>query len=416
LERYLLIIATLDTKGREAAYVKDCTQRLGVHPILMDVGILGEPLVPPDIAKREVVEASGFDLESLINEKNRSLAVKAVQEGGAILAKRLLAQGNLDGVVGLGGGTGTAIVTFIMRGLPFGLPKLVVSTVASRDIREYIGTKDIVMFHSVADLLGFNEFIRLILDQASHAICAMVEKGGVLGKEKPMVAVTAYGINSQCAVLAEPLLHAQGYEMIGFHANGCGGMAMEELVAEGQIAGVLDFTPHEIADEMFGGYCRGIGPTRLETAGRMGIPLVLAPGGLDNAVFSPFYPMLDQLKGRRIHSHDIRFCVRMESEEMRTFAGIIGEKLNKSKGPTHVLIPLRGWSDADKEGMDFFDPETDQVFVEELKKIIRTDIPVEEIDAHISEPVFASRAVDILDHMIRPAGRKANQESVEKID
>jgi uncharacterized protein (UPF0261 family) len=148
----------------------------------------------------------------------------------------------------------------------------------------------------------------------------------------------------------------------------------------------------------------------------MGIPLVLAPGGLDNAVFSPFYPMPDQLKGRRIHSHDIRFCVRMESEEMRAFAGIIGEKLNKSKGPTHVLIPLKGWSDADKEGMDLFDPETDQIFVEELKKVIRTDIPVEEIDAHISEPVFASRAVDILDHMIRPAGRKANREAVEKID
>jgi len=412
LVKYLLIIATLDTKGREAAYVKDCTQRLGVHPILMDVGILGEPLAPPDIAKREVVEASGFDLKSLINEKNRSLAVKAVQEGGAILSKRLLGQGKLDGVLGLGGGTGTAIVTFIMRGLPFGLPKLVVSTVASRDIREYIGTRDIVMFHSVADLLGFNEFIRLILDQASHAVCAMVERGSLLNKEKPMVAVTAYGINSQCAVLAEPLLHAKGYEMIGFHANGCGGMAMEELVAEGQIAGVLDFTPHEIADEMFGGYCRGIGPTRLETAGRMGIPLVLAPGGLDNAVFSPFYPMPDQLKGRRIHSHDIRFCVRMESEEMRAFAGIIGEKLNKSKGPTHVLIPLKGWSDADKEGMDLFDPETDQIFVEELKKIIRTDIPVEEIDAHISEPVFALRAVDVLDRMIRSVETKSNSNPV----
>jgi len=416
LERYLLIIATLDTKGREAAYVKDCTQRLGIHPVLMDVGILGEPLVPPDIPNKKVIETSGYDLESLIKGKNRSVAIKAVQEGGAIIARQLLEEGKLQGVLGLGGGTGTAIVSFIMRRLPFGLPKLVVSTVASRDIREYIGTKDIVMFHSVADLLGFNEFIRLILDQASHAICAMVERGGVLRKEEPMVAVTAYGINSECAVLAEPLLHAKGYEMIGFHANGCGGMAMEELVAEGQIAGVLDFTPHEIADEMFGGYCRGIGPTRLETAGRMGIPLVLAPGGLDNAVFSPFYPMPERLKGRRIHSHDTRFCVRMESEEMRVFAGIIGEKLNKSKGPTHVLIPLKGWSDADKEGMDLFDPETDQIFVGELKKVIRTDIPVEEIDAHISEPVFASRAVDILDHMIRPAGRKANQEAVEKID
>ena len=413
MERHLLIIATLDTKGREAAYVKECIERLGIHPVLMDVGILGEPLVPPDIPNKEVVENSGHDLERLIKGKNRSVAVKAVQEGGAIIAQRLLEEGKLQGVLGLGGGTGTAIVTFIMRRLPFGLPKLVVSTVASRDIREYIGTKDIVMFHSVADLLGFNEFIRLILDQASHAICAMVEKGGVLRKEKPMVAVTAYGINSQCATLAEPLLCAKGYEMIGFHANGCGGMAMEELVAEGQIAGVLDFTPHEIADEMFGGYCRGIGPTRLETAGKMGIPLVLAPGGLDNAVFSPFYPMPDQLKGRRIHSHDTRFCVRMGSEEMRVFARIIGEKLNKSKGPTHVLIPRKGWSDADKEGMELFDPETDQIFVEELKKIIKPDIPIEELETHISEPGFALRAVEVLDQMIRPIGEKADQEPAE---
>jgi uncharacterized protein (UPF0261 family) len=415
LEKQLLIIATLDTKGREAAYVKDCTERLGIHPILMDVGILGEPLTHPDIPNKEVVNASGYELESLIKGKDRSVAVKAVQEGGAILAKRFLEEGKLQGILGLGGGTGTAIVTYIMRRLPFGLPKVVLSTVASRDIREYIGTKDIVMFHSVADILGFNGFMRLILEQASYAIWGMMQKGSVIRREKPMVAVTAYGINSACAIHSEPLLQERGYEMIAFHANGCGGMAMEEFISEGLVEGVLDFTPHEIADEMFGGYCKGIGPTRLETAGRMGIPFVLAPGGLDNAVFSPYYPMPDRLKGRKIHSHDIRFCVRMGSEEMRAFARIVGEKLNKSRGPIHVLIPNKGWSEADKEGMELFDPETDRIFVEELKKIIRTDIPVEEIDAHISEPVFALRAVDILDHMIRPIGRKANQEPVGKI-
>jgi uncharacterized protein (UPF0261 family) len=236
----------------------------------------------------------------------------------------------------------------------------------------------------------------------------MMEKGSFLRKEKPMVAVTAYGINSPCAVFAEPLLLAKGYEMIGFHANGCGGMAMEELIAEGQIAGVLDFTPHEIADDMFGGYCRGIGPGRLETAGRTGVPLVLAPGGLDNAVFSPFYPMPDRLKGRRTHSHDTRFCVRMEFEEMRAFARIIGEKLNKSKGPTHVLIPKKGWSEADKEGMELFDPWVDQIFVEELKRLLKPHIPIEEMDVHISEPVFAERAVNILDKMIQAIGKKPN--------
>jgi uncharacterized protein (UPF0261 family) len=401
MKKQLLIIATLDTKGREAAYVKDCVQRLGIHPILMDVGTLGEPLTNPDITRVKVIEAAGYHFEHLTKGKNRSVAIKAVQEGGTILAKRMFEEGNLHGVFGMGGGTGTAIVTYIMRSLPFGLPKVVLSTVASRDIREYVGTKDIVMFHSVADILGLNEFMRLILGQASHAVCGMIEKGSVIRKGKPMVAVTAYGINSACAIQAEPLLQERGYEMIAFHANGCGGMAMEELIAQDLIAGVLDFTTHEIADEMFGGYCKGIGPTRLETAGKMGIPLVVVPGGLDNAVFSPFYPMPDRLKGRKIYPHDIRFCVRMGPDEMKQFAQIIGEKLNRSKGPIHVLIPKKGWSEADKAGMELFDPKTDQIFVEELRKIMTPKIPIEEIDFHISEPAFAQRAVEILDHMIR---------------
>jgi len=404
MKKQLLIIATLDTKGREAAYVKDCVQRLGIHPILMDVGTLGEPLTIPDITRVEVIEAAGYHFEHLTKGKNRSVAIKAVQEGGTILAKHMFEEGNLHGVFGMGGGTGTAIVTYIMRSLPFGLPKVVLSTVASRDTREYVGTRDIVMFHSVADILGLNEFMRLILGQASHAVCGMIEKGSVIRKGKPMVAVTAYGINSVCAIQAEPLLQERGYEMIAFHANGCGGMAMEELIAQGLIAGVLDFTTHEIADEMFGGYCKGIGPARLETAGKMGIPLVVVPGGLDNAVFSPFYPMPDRLKGRKIHPHDIRFCVRMGPDEMKQFAQIIGEKLNRSKGPIHVLIPKKGWSEADKAGMELFDPKTDQIFVEELRKIMTPKIPIEEIDFHISEPAFAQRAVEILDGMIRSKG------------
>ena len=410
MKKTLLIIATLDTKGREAAYVREVAAQQGVTPVVMDIGVLGRPEIQPDVTNRELAQAAGYDLDKLVKERDRFTAVKAMQEGGVIFAQRLHQEGNLHGVIGLGGGTGTAIVTHIMRSLPFGLPKLVVSTVASRDVREYVGTKDIVMFHSVADLLGFNGFMRHILGQAAQAACAMMEKGSEIKKERPMVAVTAYGINSQPAVLAEPLLWERGYEMIAFHANGCGGMAMEELIAEGQISGVLDFTPHEIADDMFGGYCRGIGPSRLETAGQMGIPLVFAPGGLDNAVFSPFYPMPQELAGRKIHSHDIRYCVRMGPAEMERFAGIVAEKLNKSKSPAHVLIPTKGWSEADKEGMELFDPEVDRIFTEALKKALSPHIPIEEVDLHISEPAFAGRAVEILHTMIE---RKKTQEGKE---
>lgn len=401
MQKQLLIIATLDTKGRETEYVKECANDLSVHTTLMDVGILGTPQTHPDITRYELADAVGCDLNQFIAKRDRSGAVKAVQEGGAIVAKRLLSEGKIDGVLGLGGGTGTAIASFIMRSLPFGLPKVLVSTVASRDVREYVGTRDIVMFHSVADLLGLNEFIRLILGQAASAVCGMMGRDRELKKAKPMVAVTAYGINSACATTAEPLLAAKGYEMIAFHANGCGGMAMEQLIAEGQIAGVLDFTPHEIADEMFGGYCRGIGPDRLETAGIMGIPLVFAPGGLDNAVFSPVYPMPDELAGRKIHTHDTRFCVRMLPAEMEKFARIVAEKLNKSKGPTYVLIPKKGWSEADKAGMELFDPGIDEIFTSRLKELLKPHIPIEEMEVHISEQAFAERAVDVLHRMIQ---------------
>ena len=395
-KKNLLIIATLDTKGREAAYLVDCCRYLGASPRLMDIGTLGAPEITPEISRRELAHAAGQDLEDLVSKGDRPGCLEAVREGGIVYANRLLRRGLLDGVMGLGGGTGTAVATAIMRSLPFGIPKMMVSTVASRDVREYVGTRDIVMVHSVADLLGFNGFVRLILGQAAHAVCGMMERGSAFGLMRPMVAVTAYGINSACAALAEGFLLDRGYEMIGFHANGCGGMAMEDLVAEGRISGILDLTPHEIADEMYGGYCRGIGPARFETAGRSGIPLVFAPGGLDNAVFSPVYPMPGTLEGRRIHRHDTRFCVRMEAPEMEKFARIVADKLNRSAGPNHVLIPTRGWSEADREGMELFDPEVDQVFTESLRKLLNPRIPLEEMDVHISDPLFARRAVEVL--------------------
>jgi len=231
-----------------------------------------------------------------------------------------------------------------MRSLPFGLPKVIVSTMASRDVREYVGTKDIVMFHFVADLLGFNAFIRLILDQACRAVCGMMGRKRNLKGRKPIMGVTAYGPTSRCAIITEKLLHEKGYEMMGFHTNGCGGMAMEEMIAEGKIAGVIEYTPHEFADEMMDGYCKGIGASRLETAGTMGIPLVFAPGGLDNVAFGPSCPLSQELTGRNIYRHDHRVCVRLNSSEMEKLASIIAEKLNKSPKTTYVLIPTKGWS------------------------------------------------------------------------
>lgn len=402
MKKTLLIMATLDTKGKEAGYVRDCVRSAGFDTIVMDVGTLGGPMTQADIPSGDVLAAAGRGPSSAAPaELGRSGAVEAMQIGGIAIARRFLDEGRIDGIFGLGGGTGTAIASAVMRSLPFGMPKVIVSTVASRDVRQYVGTKDIVMFHSVADILGSNRFIRLIIEQAASAVCGMMGAGAGQGRTAPMVAVTAYGINSRCAMNVEPLLEKRGYEMIGFHANGIGGMAMEEMIGEGLIEGVLDLTPHEIADEMFGGYCRGIGPERFRAAGKMGVPLLFAPGGLDNAVFSSFYPMPGTLEGRRRHDHDDRFCVRMESGEMIAFARMIAERLNGSSGPAFVLIPSRGWSEADRPGGELYDPPVDRIFTEELKRLLRDGITLEEIDVHISDPAFAQRAVEVIDGMIR---------------
>ncbi len=403
MKKTLLIMATLDTKGKEAGYARDVVRSAGCGTLVMDVGTLGKPLIEADISPGEVLKAAapGPSSAEAAAGPGRSGAVEAMQRGGTVIARRLRDEGRIDGILGLGGGTGTAIAAAVMRSLPFGMPKVIVSTVASRDVRQYIGTKDIVMFHSVADLLGSNRFIRLVIEQAARAVCGMMEAGAAPGNNAPMVAVTAYGINSRCAMNVEPLLEERGYEMIGFHANGVGGTAMEKMIGEGLIDGVLDLTPHEIADEMFGGYCRGIGPERFRAAGEAGVPLLFAPGGLDNAVFSPFYPMPDTLEGRRRHDHDDRFCVRMEPGEMIAFARMIAERLNDSRGPVFVLIPSGGWSEADSPGGELYDPLVDRVFTEELKRLLRDGINLEEMDVHISDPAFASRAVEVIDGMIR---------------
>lgn len=401
MKKHLLVIATLDTKGKEARYVRDLVEGLGLHPVVMDIGVLGEAQFPVDISGQDVARAAGYDLEELRRRRDRPRAIAAMQEGGRLIAEDLLRKGMLDGVFGLGGGTGTSIESFIMRSLPFGIPKVIASTMASRDVREYVGTRDIVMFHTVADLLGFNEFTRLILGQAAHAVCAMMVTGTDGFSSQRLIGVTSYGLTSRCATLVEEFLGKRGYEMMGFHANGCGGMAMEEMIGEGRIAGVLDLTPHELVDEMVDGYCRGIGPSRLETAGRMGIPLVFAPGGLDNAVFAPNCPMPEEFRGRRVHSHDTRVCVRTDPDQLEKIASVVAEKLNRSTGPVSVLIPAEGWSEGDKKGMPLFDPATNRFFTERLKRLLHPGIPVEEVEAHINDGAFAERAVEVLDRMIR---------------
>jgi len=368
----------------------------------VDVGVLNETPFQADVARQEVAKAGGLSLPEILASSDRRVAVQTMMDGAIKIANELHQTGKLSGVVAVGGGTGTHICTGVMRTLPLGVPKLMVSTVASRDMSQEIGTKDITMMHSVIDMLGLNAVSKKILANAAGAIVGMVETDVGLTPTRPLVGLTVFGFCTEGAMHVKSLLEARGYEMVAFHANGTGGMAMEDLVDQGVLSGVLDFATHEFADQLYGGYCGGIGPGRLEAAGRRGIPQVVVPGGLDCIVLEFDSPetIPPQFRDRKIFWYDFRSGVRTSKEEMKTLAQTIAGKLNKARGPVKVVIPLRGWSEADGEGAPLHEPETNQVFIAELKRLLRPQIEVIEVDAHINEPEFAEAAVATLDEIM----------------
>lgn len=402
MSKAIMVIGTLDTKGDEVRYLKEQIEARGHETIVVDVGVLNETPFQADVTRQEVAKAGGLSLPEILASSDRRVAVQTMMDGAIKIANELHQTGKLSGVVAVGGGTGTHICTGVMRTLPLGVPKLMVSTVASRDMSQEIGTKDITMMHSVIDMLGLNAVSKKILANAAGAIVGMVETDVGLTPTRPLVGLTVFGFCTEGAMHVKSLLEARGYEMVAFHANGTGGMAMEDLVDQGVLSGVLDFATHEFADQLYGGYCGGIGPGRLEAAGRRGIPQVVVPGGLDCIVLEFDSPetIPPQFRDRKIFWYDFRSGVRTSKEEMKTLAQTIAGKLNKARGPVKVVIPLRGWSEADGEGAPLHEPETNQVFIAELKRLLRPQIEVIEVDAHINEPEFAEAAVATLDEIM----------------
>jgi len=396
----ILLVGTLDSKGREVAYLRQRVEERGWGVITLDVGTLSNPTCSADISQEQVAKAGGSDLVQVKAKKDRSYSVEIMTRGAIKKAAKLYSRRELAGVLSIGGGTGTAIGTAVMRSLPLGLPKVMVSTVASRDVSRYVGTRDITMIHAVVDLVGLNSITRVILDNAAGAIVGMAAGAIEVTTNRPLIAATSFGISSISAELARPLLDERGYEMITFHANGMGGRALEELIDQGLFAGVLDFVTHELADQLYNGYCGDIGSSRLATAAEKGVPIVIAPGGLDCIVFNSIDDVPDKLKGRKIHHHDIRVAVRTSEEELEAIAMIMAQRLTNPRGPVGVLIPLHGWSEVDKAGADLFDPTTDQFFVDLLKKLLPREVSLREVKYHISDSEFAHLAVEWLDEMI----------------
>jgi Uncharacterized conserved protein len=401
------VIGTLDTKGEEYQYLREQIEANGVSTLLVDVGVFGARHAVPDITAEEVARAGGTSLQQLADRKERGEAVRVMGQGAAAIVKKLHEQGKIDGVIAMGGGNGTTLGTTVMKALPIGVPKVMVSTLASGNTRNYVGETDIVMMPSIVDIAGINRFSAEILANAAGAIAGMVKavKAGKV-ENKPLVAATMFGVTTPCLTKAKEVLEAAGYEVLIFHASGTGGRSMEQLIRAGFIEGVLDITTTELADELAGGILSA-GAERLEAAGEMGIPQVVSAGALDMVNFGPMHTVPEKYKNRKLHAYNpMTTLMRTSLKENKKLGKIIAEKLNKSAGPVTFMMPLGGVSSLDMAGQPLHDPEANAAFLQALKSELSERIELVEIDANINDEQFAIAAANRLIDSIRERKEK----------
>ena len=400
----IALLGTMDTKGEEHGFVADQIKARGHSVLVIDVGTLEPPKLRPDIGRDAVSQAAGVDLRALVARRDRGEAVAAMSKGAPLILAQLVAEQKVDGVISLGGGGGTAIGTAAMRALPIGFPKVMVSTLASGNTAQYVGVKDIVMMPSIVDVAGLNRISRQILTRAAGAICGMVEVTVAASADKPIIVASQFGNTTACVDRARNLLEKEGYEVLVFHATGAGGRTMESLIESGMVAGVLDITTTEWADELVGGVLTA-GPTRLEAAARGGIPAIVTPGCLDMVNFHGPETVPAKFQGRNFYQHNPQVTLmRTTPEECRRLGQIIAEKLNLSKGPVSVLLPTRGISVISAPGQKFHDPDADRALFTALQEHLRKDIPLTEFACAINDPPFADACVQaLLDNMAKNA-------------
>ncbi len=402
-EAPIAVLGTFDSKGEEHQFLKTRIQKRGCGTLTINVGTKRPPSYSIDI-----------DLyRGMPEEKNglsRDQVIREVISRGKALVRRLYENNEISGIISAGGGTGTYISTSIMHVLPLGVPKVMVSTVASRDMSETVGVKDITMMHSVSDILGINTVTGRILDNAAGAVCGMVKNRWETASKKKRVALSFFGFITRAAENVKENLENRGYEVVPFHANGTGGMAMMELAAEGYFHGIFDLATHELADKLMDGYCGAIGEKRFEPVHGRRIPRLIVPGGMDCIVLEFTRDDIPpKIRDRKIFFYDFRSAIRVNADESRLLAGQLSEKLNMDPENVRVLIPLKGLSVADQENGALYDPATAQVFVNALKKGLSSGIPVETADLHINDASFAERACSVMDEMIKRSG--ADQQS-----
>jgi uncharacterized protein (UPF0261 family) len=396
-ERHVFLLATLDTKGREAAYVRDLLSGYGVSVQLVDAGCLGAPTVRADVSREELFAAGGSDVQRLAAEGDRGLAVSAAAQGAARWITQAHAAGRVAGVLALGGSAGTTIGASAMRALPIGVPKVMLSTLASGQVRHYVGDKDILMLNSVVDLSGLNCITRQVLGGAARAMAGMVllATDNATAGERPLVAATMFGVTTPCVEQAKAILEQAGYEVLVFHATGSGGQAMESLIADGLIAGVLDITTTELADEWVGGVLSA-GPDRLTAAAKRGVPQVVSVGATDMVNFHSLASVPERFRGRTFYHHNPNVTLmRTTREECAQIGADIGRKLSAAVGPVAVLLPGKGVSAIDRAGQPFDDPGARRALFSALRDN-GPNLEIRELDCHINDAQFAIAAAQRL--------------------
>ena len=405
MSRTVLLIGTLDTKGAEYEYLRDRLVDAGVDVLLADVGTLEPPTTEPDISREEVAAGTGADPGGLAAAGDRGAAVTAMADAAAVLVRRLHEEGRIDGVLAAGGSGNTAIATRAMLALPVGVPKLMVSTMAAGDVRDYVGSRDVTMMASVTDVAGVNPISARVLANAAAAMAGMVSAPPVeVETDRPLIGVTMFGVTTPCVTAAREELERRGYEPVVFHATGVGGQSMEALMESGFLHGALDTTTTELCDDLVGGVLSA-GPDRLETAGRLGIPQVVSLGALDMVNFGARETVPDRFESRNLLVHNpVVTLMRTTAEECAELGRRIAAKLSAATGPTALFVPLRGVSMIDAEGQPFWDPEADAALFSALRDGLGDAVELHELDLQMNDPEFAVAMVAKLDEYMEAGG------------
>jgi len=406
--KHIVLVATLDTKELEARYVKDLIESRGHIPLVIDCGVMKDPGFEPAVSRHAVAEAANTTIEEILKTADKNHAISTMTRGAVTTAKALHEKGNLDGIISMGGVQGTVIGTTVMQALPFGVPKVMISAVANglATFGPFVGIRDIMIMHSVADVLGLNAVTRRVLAEGVGAVVGMVEMDyDSDDASKPAVALTSAGVTTPCANRARELLERMGYEVIAFHCNGIGAQAMEEMAAAGKLAGIFDLSPHDITDYLFGGIMPATAK-RLQASCRRGVPLVVAPGCADIVLYGPVEDIpSDILKRKYVIHNPIHTHVKANHSEMFELGKFIAERLGQSKGYATVFVPSRGFSQLNRAGGPIYEPESDTGFQEGLqagfKKFPSDRASIKVVDMHINDPEFAETAINELHRLIQ---------------